>query len=192
MSQIVETKTLNAGGKSAQFTANADDPYMINFHGRQAEINALELVACRFMNDDAIALDIGANIGVTSIAMARLFKSGKILSFEPSKSNYNFLCQNLKENEIKNVIPDQIAIGDKEGEIEFLHTAYGAGSHVVTDAHLVKNMETYTVKKNSIDGILKEKKLERVDFVKIDVEGLELVVLKGMEETIEKFNPYIS
>ena len=92
MSLNIEKKALNVGGDIAHFAANADDPYMVNFHGRQKEVDALELIISQYMNDDAIALDIGANIGVTSVSMARLFKYGTVHSFEPSESNYEYLC----------------------------------------------------------------------------------------------------
>ena len=197
MNQTTDKKSLTAGDDIAYFYANAKDPYMINFHCRQGEINTLELIASQFINDDAIALDIGANIGVTSVSMARLFKSGTVYSFEPSKSNYEFCCQNLKLNGITNCFPYQIAIGNEEGEVDFLHTDFGAGSHVVTNATLSKKYGTYKVRINSIDNILKELdsreiKIDQVDFIKIDVEGFELSVINGMEETIEKYNPYMT
>lgn len=127
-------------------------------------------------------IDIGAHVGYFTLLMAELVgDSGRILAFEPAAENYNFLVENIKLNNFKNITAIQKAVSDRTGQAKLylnrsgsdLHTLYGQGSDCT---------ESIAVNRVSIDEFLRGEMCP-VDIMKIDVEGGELAVLSGMTET---------
>lgn len=132
-----------------------------------------------------IVFDIGAYVGDTALWFSKAVgPQGKVYAFEPEPSNFAKLKANLERNKVTNVIPLQLALSENEGE---MRVSSGAGSSVITQAGTGKS-----VKVTTIDNFLEVNKLPRVDFIKMDVEGHELKVLKGAHETIGAFKPSLA
>ncbi len=113
-----------------------------------SELNVLESIVKKYLTPNAISLDIGANIGTMSVALSRFTPEGKIFSFEPSLINYNFLNKNLSENKCHNCKTYQLAVGEGgRGMLQFHDTTFGAGSHVVSDHHMISSMVKSDVNK---------------------------------------------
>ena len=140
---------------------------------------------------DKIVLDVGANIGITSIIFSELFD--EVIAFEPSKETFNVLLENLQTNNIKNVKALNYGLGDKEKESNIMIPLNEASSAAVTQEY--KNIQNYDFDKVEIKvGDLELKKEindKRIGLIKIDVEGLELEVLKGLKNTIKENTPII-
>ena len=132
-----------------------------------------------------IVFDIGAYVGDTALWFSKAVgPQGKVYAFEPEPRNFEKLKANLERNNVTNVIPLQLAVSETKGEMQ---VASGAGSSVIT-----QDDTGTSVKVTTIDKFVEANKLPRVDFIKMDVEGHELKVLKGAHETIQAFKPSLA
>lgn len=151
------------------------------------EKNEIEL--CKeYISGASIVLDIGANIGLHSIYFSGLAKDGCILSFEPSLTTFSILVSNVAD--ISNIVPINLAVCDEGKIADFYHTSDNAYSSLM-DTKRKEVVSVIKVPCMSVDDVVSGLHLNRVDFVKIDVEGLEHEVLNGMSEVISKYQPVI-
>ena len=142
-----------------------------------------------------IAVDVGANVGWHTLLMARLVgDGGRVFAAEPNPSVRQRLEEHLKLNGFKQVEVVPYALADSDGTVEFYGPeADDAGSG---DGHIVEvtgnnRRNIFRVESRCIDAIFPATKAERLDLIKIDVEGFEWPVLKGAEQTIARFRPHI-
>lgn len=132
-----------------------------------------------------IVLDIGANIGAHTLPLAKLVgESGLVLAFEPQRILFQTLAGNMAINSITNVHCFQKAVGKKRGTgyiPEMYYNEYNNfGGIGLTD----KGVPVEII---SVDDL----NLRDCHFMKIDVEGMELDVLEGAQNTIKSFKPVI-
>jgi FkbM family methyltransferase len=151
-----------------------------------------EYVANRYVAKDSIVIDAGANIGVFSALAATLAPHGKIYAFEPAQSTFNVLKENIKS--YTNVTAVQICLGDKvEQEAEFaIENSTGIGNSLVKSGLVKGDWEKVRTSVTTVDTIVRERNLTRIDFIKIDTEGYEIQILMGAAATIKKFHPTLS
>lgn len=129
-------------------------------------------------------VDIGANRGYYTLIEAKeVGKSGKVYAVEPEPINFEFLKKNIKLNSYDDRVElHNLAIGDKTGEVAFEITEKSNLHKVALDAQS-KNDSHIKVKMTTLDNLLGNK---RVDYVRMDVEGYEWNILKGMEKMLSK------
>jgi len=120
-----------------------------------------------------VILDVGASYGDTSIWYAKKF-GAKVYAFEPLEDIYKILLKNIELNKL---------------DIKAYNIAVGNGK--IISANINKNMLTIGNVKSIETRTLDSFNFDKVDFIKIDVEGFELFVLDGARETIGKFHPKI-
>lgn len=133
------------------------------------------------------ALDVGANIGLTSSVLSSAFAS--VHSFEPGAKAFAFLERTLEANGCRNVTLTNAAIGDAEGEILFFDNDIShSASHVITDTTLHQT-GGYPVTLTTVDAYVKRASLNEVAFIKMDIEGHEMAALKGAQTTISDMKP---
>lgn len=133
-------------------------------------------------------LDIGAHIGTfTLLASKKVGKRGKVVAVEPEIHNFEQLKKNLELNKIKNVIGANIALSDFNGEKDFFITKC---STCHSFSHTSEQEIVDKIKVKSLDSLMKELNIEKVDLLKIDAENAELEILKGAHDTLMK-NPQI-
>jgi FkbM family methyltransferase len=137
-------------------------------------------------------VDVGANIGFTALIAARqVGEGGRVFAFEPNPYNYDFLVSNIRENGAGNIMPLQKAAADAAGEIEmFLYPHRRSGSARGRIYRPENGWQSIAVEAITIDEFC-EKNDVSVGFVKIDVEGAEEKVVRGMERTIDR-NPSLA
>ncbi|MBV6462169.1 MAG: hypothetical protein HJHJAOHD_02313 [Flavobacteriales bacterium] len=139
-----------------------------------------------------VVLDIGTNIGSTLLQLAkRIGENGKVYGFEPDEQNYNACLENISINSFHNVDVSNIGLGDKKGTYTLVvdtDTNRG-GNRISFDNESKKSNSKIEVER--LDDWIKNRNLTRVDLIKIDVEGFELNVLKGAEESIRKYTPVL-
>ena len=158
-----------------------DSPAFKNFlkdnpHER-GEIKFLESIVKEGMN----VIDIGANIGITTVTVAKkIGKRGKLYSFEPTPEYFNILKDNVSSNGLENVKVYELAVTDQVGRIYFYQK--GLSSGIVFE----EGAKRFEVPTTTIDRFLIGEKIERIDLIHMDCEGSELLVLKGAEETLRK------
>jgi len=138
-------------------------------------------------NDDVV-VDVGAHVGIFTLKAAH--KAKQVISVEPFLPNYNLLVYNIKQNHLNNVLFVNVALADFCGKTR-LYIYDDSLSHSIqrefVASSFLKNDFT-NVKTFTLDKLLETLRLDSVDFIKINVEGAELNVLRGASKTIEQNN----
>jgi FkbM family methyltransferase len=142
---------------------------------------------------EGVFFDVGANIGLFTYFVSRYFPQARVFSFEPNPRLFECLTQTRSHNHLSNVILTQACLGDRSGEIELhLHDQNSGGHTTRRDqigAH--ETSKSIEVKILPLDEVVKAQKLERLNVIKIDVQGAEWDVLKGACESIKRFQPKV-
>ncbi len=141
----------------------------------------------RIMPGDVV-FDLGANVGIfTFFAASRVGPKGKVYAFEPIIEMQNMIEKSKAYNLNGNVVEvAPFAVGDKIEEVDFSfdtasESGVGAGSLLANRAKIV-----------TLDSFIKAHKLQRVDFLKADIEGYEAQMLRGAVGTLAKFKPKLA
>lgn len=131
-----------------------------------------------------IIIDLGAYKGDTVLWFAKnVGDKGTVYGFEPMNSNFRILKKNIEKNNIGNVVLCNSALGEEEGEV-FMDGRDGG-------AFLSLNGKN-KVKITTLDKFILDKKIDNVNFIKMDIEGAELSALKGSNDTIKRFKPRLA
>ena len=136
--------------------------------------------------------DIGANVGFFSIVAAKLVgEGGKVYAFEPGENNANSIRHNAELNNFDRIQMIEKAVSNTSGEGQLLLAKY-SGGHALATADAPPDLAgQVTVDLVSIDDLIAAGQIEPPNFVKVDVEGAELDVLKGMTQTIKTYQPTV-
>jgi FkbM family methyltransferase len=142
-----------------------------------------------------VAVDIGANVGWHTLLMASLVgASGRVLAVEANPALQHRLHDHLCLNHFRHVEVMPCAAADAEGVMEFyapVANGPDSGNGHVVELGPGEHGGTIRVEARRMDAIVATAGIERLDLVKIDVEGFEWRVLRGGESTIAKFRPHI-
>jgi len=170
----------------------------------QEEVDTvLRLLQTRKQNfgDGVVAIDCGANIGVHTIEWAQfMYGWGEVISFEAQERIFYALAGNITLNNCFNARAIWAAVGAENGHIKvpvpdyFVPSSFGSLEIKKTDRTEFIGQEidysedkTITTQMMSIDGL----KLNRLDFIKIDIEGMEMDALKGAESSLRRMKPQL-
>lgn len=147
-----------------------------------------------FLKPGMVFVDIGANEGFFSVfASRRVGAMGKLIAFEPSSREVERLRANLSLNNISNVRVETCALANASGTAELRICEYGhEGQNTLGNfAYNVQQSGTQVVQLCSLDEYLDSHPVDRLDFIKMDVEGAEQKVLEGARRTLAKFKPVV-
>lgn len=142
---------------------------------------------------DSLVLDIGANIGQTTLCMASFLQNTKstIISFEPFPSTFQKLENNVGLNNFTSIKIENMALGEKDSILDMAIDSYSnSGGYRVYNPKHHKGKKTQKVAVISLDKYLMGSST-KVDFIKIDVEGYEYHVLSGGVKTLKKQHPIL-
>lgn len=132
-----------------------------------------------------VCVDVGANIGLHSIEMSSLAgERGKVFAFEPEPHNFELLVHNLRTNGCANVEAVNQAVSDGEGTAFMALSPINYGDHRLATGDASSGSPQ--VKLTSLDRTLADVPDDAVRFIKIDVQGHEMQVLRGMTRTLER------
>jgi len=159
----------------------------------------------RLIRPDDVCFDIGANVGVYTLIMSDLAAQGRVHAFEPSSSNFAFLQKNMADNHILNASAHHLALGNKTGPGNFHYLPDIAGCSFAEDETVDADADaiiqrawgrrwtrvTEPVEFATLDLWAAQNAVERLDFIKMDVEGSERFVIEGGKATFEKFKPIL-
>jgi len=137
----------------------------------------------------AVFIDIGANIGRYTFPIAKLVgKDGIVIAIEPDPVSFRALIRGIELNKLKNVVALNVALGDRN-DSTILCQKYATATPSIIEREKCRSF--VEVPMETLDNIVKKLKISRIDVVKIDVEGAEMKVLRGMVDTIRRFKPYM-
>ena len=159
------------------------DDYVKNLAGEGQFLNEILLK----LDKHNIFWDVGANVGFYSIAAAKIMNTNsKIFAFEPEPKTFNLLQKNIELNKTNNITALSIALGDIDGD-KLIYPSdtpnFGAHSFVQrTDYRVKKKGKNISI--NTADTLIEEMKIDVPDVMKIDVEGAEILVLRGMKHLL--------
>ena len=135
-----------------------------------------------------VAFDIGANMGIHTVFMAKKVGSkGLVVAFEPDPESYKILTNNIQINKLENVEAFKIALGQSSGQGR-LHKNDKIGFGSIHLFEYEGNESSIEVEIRNGDQIVREENLPIPKGVKLDVEGYELLVLKGLKSTLSHEN----
>jgi FkbM family methyltransferase len=147
-----------------------------------------ERVALKELLDEIVAgdvvYDIGASIGIHTIFMAKKSgPSGRVVAIEPEVNSFVSLIENISLNGLNNVIPIQLALGDTPSE-KALYSQGATGVFSLIERR--RDKASQKVKIVTADALVKDRNLPLPNVIKIDVEGYEYYVLKGLEGALKQ------
>ena len=133
--------------------------------------------------------DVGAYKGwYTTLCSKMVGPNGCVYSFEPEPNNFQMLHKVVWLNQLRNVKLFKLALSDKDG-FESLYLSKHPSMHSTT---LIRSNNSISVPCMRLDTLSRLHKIAKIDLIKVDVEGAELKVLKGMQRTINEFEPIFS
>ena len=137
-----------------------------------------------------VIFDIGANIGNHAISISTDCK--RIYAFEPDAGIMSILMKNIHANRINNIVANEMGLSDSTRHSDFYVNMDGniGASTLDPDARGRKFKRT-RVSLTTGDSYVKDNAIDRIDLLKIDVEGHEIQVLSGFEKTLDKYKPII-
>ena len=160
------------------------------------------LIIKKILKDPDVIIDVGAHAGQVSKMISHLYKNKvKIIAIEPGLYARSILRLSIFFNRLKNIFVIPMAVSDQKS-FSFLNipekrkNSFGFGlSHMSThhDDFSTRNYKTHYdyVSVTTIDQIVKDLEIEKVDFIKMDIEGHEYRALLGSSETLKRFKPII-
>jgi FkbM family methyltransferase len=129
-------------------------------------------------------VDIGAHIGKYTIVASKMVGTqGKVIAIEAHPNNYDILTKNIALNKLSNVVALNLAVHSKDTMVKLYDPGQEEGrtiyNTIMTERKTSNSQNFVEVKAKSLDSILLENGIKEVNWIKIDVEGAELEVLRG-------------
>jgi FkbM family methyltransferase len=142
----------------------------------------MQSLIAKFVKKDSVFYDIGANVGFYSLLASTLVFRGKVYAFEPVAENVRYIQRHLTLNEIRNVEVLELAICDQVGTSTFQVEETRAMGHLKAEGN------TY-VQTTTLDSLLQAQLIDPPHYIKMDIEGAELMALHGASECIQRHRP---
>ena len=152
----------------------------------EPELRVLE----RFLADGMVFVDGGANCGAyTVVAGRRVGRRGRVFSFEPGSESFSVLRRNIELNRLENVKAFRLALSDSRGNVRLYHHR-GPNSYSLAPSG-GPSRPYEVVAATTLDAVLADEGVDRLDFLKLDVEGAEELVLNGAGSLVSRFRPTV-
>lgn len=152
-------------------------------------------IITRSLKPGNVAIDVGANSGCHTLMMANAVgMSGKVLAFEPNPRMFSRLKANLRLNRFDHVEAFPVALSREQGRLNLFIPAeadFNQGRGSIHRDNLDAGCEEVSVDVKTLDSMVEEQKLQRIDLIKVDVEGHELPVFLGARQALKKFKPIL-
>lgn len=159
----------------------------INFGSYEEEDSNMIMT---LMPEKGVVFDIGANMGWYSLLSARKSNDLQIHAFEPIPKTYSFLDQNIKLNNFSNIFSHNFGFSDESKDLTFYFYSEGSGNASSKNLSGRQDVDLVTCYVEKLDDYVSKNQI-KIDFIKCDVEGAELLVFKGAVNTIARDKPII-
>lgn len=136
----------------------------------------------------SVCLDIGANIGLSTLLPSEISPNSRIFAFEPTLATFKHLVAKIGRHcQYRNVSLHQLAVGGEVGTVKFHSDETGSRTiHVIADqGHGIDVIMT------TINGFDAMHSLPNIDFIKLDIEGVELSALRAANRTLVRHSPTV-
>jgi FkbM family methyltransferase len=165
---------------------SAGDPWISGVIQRGEMFDAHILGVLReLLAPNSVFVDIGANIGWFTVIGSRLVgKGGRVFAIEPDHNNLRLLHRNIKSNECRNVTVFPVAAGDAVRSAYLFRSAENQGDHRLEINST--RFDRLKVRVRPVDVLLIDK-VKQIDMVKIDTQGSESTILRGMREVLMEY-----
>lgn len=142
----------------------------------------------------AVAIDIGAHLGLMSSIMGKLGSStGRVYSFEPTPQTFIVLQKVILLNGLSSVVLCiNQALSSLKGEMDFYVDEYEGSNANSLVARVDRQRKSVKVQTTTLDDFVTENNFTRLDLIKVDAEGAEYQVLQGAKETLLRYKPAIT
>lgn len=142
----------------------------------------------RLVRRNDLCLDVGANIGIMTVLLGKLCVEGHVWAFEPGTVTRDYLSRNVSANGLRNVTVDEHGLYDATGVATLqLNSSHPGGAYVSeTEA---READAERIELVTLDDWVRAKRLDRIDVIKMDIEGAELHALRGAMDTLHRFRP---
>ncbi len=170
--------------------------YRMHFNNKQSLLNMLyEFFAGSYYyfkskNNSPVIFDVGANIGDSSLYFMWLYPNSKIFAFEPHPEAYALLKQNMDTNKLADVECFQFALGKEKAQITLYSDSDGIYNES-TAAMENSGARTYTVNVEKLSENDRYVNADRIDLLKIDVEGMEGEIIEDLRTSLGKVDKLI-
>jgi FkbM family methyltransferase len=144
----------------------------------------------KILSAGKVFIDVGANFGVYTLVASKLVgESGSVLAFEPAAQSFAILRQNIGLNHFSNVRAFQVALAQTRSKAWLYHGWDPVGNSLGKDP--LCGTEGEEVQTEALDKLIEENGIDRVDAIKIDVEGAEELVLRGAIRCLTTQSPIV-
>jgi FkbM family methyltransferase len=143
-------------------------------------------LARSLLPSDGVFLDIGANVGLHTLAVARHVSDGAVVAFEPHPANHRLLVHNIEQNRFRHVVAEPLGLAEAPAVLTGTASSDGGNWSLAS-----RGSYQFEVRLVRLDDYLQDHPVPRIDLMKIDVEGAEVRVLRGARQTLERFRPLI-
>lgn len=142
-----------------------------------------------YLREGMHVIDAGANIGLYTLLAAQLVgPSGKVWAFEPNSENCRLLLASVGHNKLTNVSLHPVALGSERGYAHFTSALGSNGGIVEESQRILSHPSCRIVPTARLDDF----QIERVDFLKMDVEGAEGLLVNGSRDLLERCRPVVA
>jgi FkbM family methyltransferase len=145
----------------------------------------------KLINDGDTIFDIGANIGWYSNHIAKKFRNSTIYSFEPIPETFNQISANVELNCATNIRLNNLALSSKKEKLTFYYSPTVTGASSSQNITENQSMTKLELEAETIDNFISTNSIDKLDFVKCDVEGAEYFVYQGGFETFKNHKPIV-
>ena len=166
--------------------------HTVRLHSCTKEPDTVEWIET-YLKEGDILYDVGANVGAYSLVASKFFNEKvKVYAFEPAFLNFTQLCKNLVLNDcLGAVVPFQVALSDETGisQFNYYNLTPGGAVHALGEAVDYRGQEfapvaTQPMLSYSLDDFIQQFHIPAPNHMKIDVDGTEFSILKGMDQIL--------
>lgn len=134
----------------------------------------------KYIASQAIVFDIGSNVGTHALLAAKLAQAGHVYAFEPGENAFAALQKNIDLNKVENITCFNVAVSDRDAQWNLVQPGRSDEQSFLAPA----NEGAPVIRTVRLDDLMKEHHVSYIDFMKIDVEGAELLVLRSLGDLL--------
>ena len=172
-----KTKIVHTSLNGVEMLVRANEDVGNGIINKSFEVEELNFIL-NWLKEDAVFFDVGANTGLFSLLAAAKSSKIQVHAFDPIKLNTTLLEASIEINSLSNITVNQTCVGDYDGVVEFSVSSDSAYSSI-KDSGRKCEYKKVNLPIITLDTYIKCNSITKIDFMKIDVEGAEMMVIEG-------------